>query len=147
MGGGARVLVRQPKTAVFLWKSPKPGGSKSVKWLLRVLKGGRTKMLMSAKNNKHPIIIYAIKKADILNQNVFFLLETTYLHKSLKGLNSSLAQSVGELLPGVKCPPEWLLREQNFGQLWFRSHYFCSRYARKSIKGSIDVDFVHLVFN
>jgi len=31
MGGGARVLVRQLKTAVFLRKSPKPGGSKSVK--------------------------------------------------------------------------------------------------------------------
>jgi len=30
MGGGARALVRQPKTAVFLRKSPKPGGSKSV---------------------------------------------------------------------------------------------------------------------
>jgi len=31
MGGGARALVRQPKTAVFfLQKSPKPGGSKSV---------------------------------------------------------------------------------------------------------------------
>jgi len=31
MGGGARALVRQPKTAVFLQKLPKPGGSKSVK--------------------------------------------------------------------------------------------------------------------
>ena len=31
MGGGATALVRQPKTAVFLRKSPKPGGSKSVK--------------------------------------------------------------------------------------------------------------------
>jgi len=30
MGGGARALVRQPKTAVFLQKSLKPGGSKSV---------------------------------------------------------------------------------------------------------------------
>jgi len=29
-GGGAMALVRQPKTAVFLQKSPKPGGSKSV---------------------------------------------------------------------------------------------------------------------
>jgi len=26
------------------------------------------------------------------------------LHESLEGLNSSLAQSDGELLPGVKCP-------------------------------------------
>jgi len=30
MGGGARTLVKQPKTAVFLRKSPKPGGSQSV---------------------------------------------------------------------------------------------------------------------
>jgi len=30
MGGGARALVRQPKTAVFLRKLPKPSGSKSV---------------------------------------------------------------------------------------------------------------------
>jgi len=31
MGGGARALLRQPKTAVFfLRKLPKPGGSKSV---------------------------------------------------------------------------------------------------------------------
>jgi len=31
MGGGARTLVRQPKTAVFLRKLPKPGGFQSVK--------------------------------------------------------------------------------------------------------------------
>jgi len=36
----------------------------------------------------------------------FFVLQTTYLHESLKGLNSSLAQSDGELLPGEKCPSE-----------------------------------------
>jgi len=47
---------------------------------------------------------------------MFFLLQTTYLHESLEGLNSSLAQSDGKLLPGAKCPPEWFLREQNFGQ-------------------------------
>ena len=46
----------------------------------------------------------------------FFLLQTTYFHESLEGLNSSLAQSDGGLLPGVKCPLEWLLREQNFDQ-------------------------------
>jgi len=46
----------------------------------------------------------------------FFLLHTTYLHKSLEGLNSSLAQAAGELSPGAKCPPEWILRVQNFGQ-------------------------------
>jgi len=47
---------------------------------------------------------------------MFFLLQTTYLYESLEGLNSSLAQSDSELLPGKKCPSEWLLREQNFGQ-------------------------------
>ena len=55
------------------------------------------------------------KKPDILNWNIF-LLQTTYLHESLEGLNSSLAQSDGELLPGEKSPPELFLREQNFGQ-------------------------------
>jgi len=43
-------------------------------------------------------------------------LQTTYLNESLEGLNSSLAQSDGELLPAVKCPSERLLREQNFGK-------------------------------
>jgi len=47
---------------------------------------------------------------------MFFLLQTTYLHESLEGVNSSLAQSDGELLPGGKCSLEWLLREQNVGQ-------------------------------
>jgi len=40
-------------------------------------------------------------------------LQTTYLHESLEGLNSFLAQSDGKLLPGEKCPSEWLLMEQN----------------------------------
>jgi len=72
-------------------------------------------------------------------------LQTTYLHEFLEGLNSSLAQSDGELLPGKECPSEWLLSKilVNF---WFMSHNFHSRYARKSIKGSIDADF-DLVFN
>jgi len=43
-------------------------------------------------------------------------LQTTYLHESLEGLNSSLAQADVELLPGEKCPSEWLLRERNFSQ-------------------------------
>jgi len=51
-----------------------------------------------------------IKKKDILNWK-FFLLQTTYFHESLEGLNSCLAQSDGELLPrvnfeGAKC---WLI--------------------------------------
>jgi len=33
-------------------------------------------------------------------------LQTTYIHESLEGLNSSLTQSDGELLPGVKRPQE-----------------------------------------
>ena len=77
---------------------------------------------------------------------MFFLLQATYLHESLEGLNSSLAQSDGELLPAVKCPQDWPLREQNFGQFFVYEPYFRSRYARKSIKGSIDADF-DLVFN
>jgi len=68
-------------------------------------------------------------------------LQSTYLHEPLEDLNSSLAQPDGELLPGEKCPSEWLLREQNLVNFWFMSHNFCSRYARKSIKGSIDADF------
>ena len=84
------------------------------------LKERSGKMLTSAKNNitsYHYISIY--KKTDILNWNAFFLLQTTYLHVSLKGLNSSLAQSDGELSPGEKCPSEWLLREQIFANFWF----------------------------
>jgi len=46
-------------------------------------------------------------------------LQTTYLNESLEGLNSSIAQSDSELLPAVKCPQEWLLREHNFGQFLF----------------------------
>ena len=49
-------------------------------------------MLTSEKNNKHPIITQALKKKDIQAER-FFLLQTTYLHESLEGLNSSLAQS------------------------------------------------------
>jgi len=85
----------------------------SLKWLLRVLKGGRAKCWRQQKLTYRYI---SIKKKYILNWNVFFLLQTAYLHESLEGLNSSLTQSDGELLPGVKCPQEWLLREQKFGQ-------------------------------
>jgi len=37
---------------------------------------------------------------------MFLLLQTTHLHESLEGLNSSIAQSDGELLPAVKCHQE-----------------------------------------
>jgi len=43
-------------------------------------------------------------------------MQTTYLHESLEGLNSSVVKSDGELLPAVECPQEWYLREQKFGQ-------------------------------
>jgi len=43
-------------------------------------------------------------------------LQTTYVHESLEGLNSSLAQSDGELLPAVEYPQECILREQNVSQ-------------------------------
>jgi len=49
-------------------------------------------------------------------------LQTTYLHKSFEGLNSSLAQSNGELLPGEKCSSEWLLRKQILVNFWLMSH-------------------------
>jgi len=73
-------------------------------------------------------------------------LQTTYLHESLEGLNSSLAQSDGELLPGVKCPQSGFWGGKILVNFWFMSHNFRSPYARKSIKGSIDMDF-DLVFN
>jgi len=41
MGGGAGTLVRQPKTAVFLEKSPKPGGSQSVKPIMAFKTNGK----------------------------------------------------------------------------------------------------------
>jgi len=84
------------------------------------LKERSGKMLTSAKNNitsYHYISIY--KKTDILNWNAFFLLQTTYLHESSEGLNCSLAQSEGELLPAVEFLQEWLLRVQNFRQFLF----------------------------
>jgi len=43
-------------------------------------------------------------------------MQTTYFHESLEGLNSSLAQSDSKLLPAVKCPQEWPLSEQDFGE-------------------------------
>ena len=72
---------------------------------------------VSRKWHEHPIITYALKKTDILNWNVF-LLQTTYLHESLEGLKSSLAQSDSELFPGSKYVTEWFLREQNFSQFF-----------------------------
>jgi len=68
----------------------------SFKWLLQVLKGGRAKMLTSAKNNITSYHHIQIKKNRHCKLKSFFLLQATYLHESLKSLNSSLAQSDGE---------------------------------------------------
>jgi len=43
-------------------------------------------------------------------------------------------------------PPGVTFEGAKFGQFWFMSHNFRSRYTRKSIKGSVDADF-DLVFN
>jgi len=72
-------------------------------------------MLTSAKNNINILSSYKHCKKN-RHPKLKFFLQTTYLHESLEGLNSSLGQSEGELLPGEKCSSEWLLREQNFGQ-------------------------------
>jgi len=85
------------------------------------LKGRSGKMLTSAKNNINILTSYK-HRHPILKS--LFLLQITYLHESLEGLNSSLAQSDGELLPGEKCLSEWLLREQNFGQFLIYEPYF-----------------------
>jgi len=45
-------------------------------------------------------------------------LQTTYLHESLEGVNSSLAQFDGELLPGEKCPSEWLFKGAKFWSIF-----------------------------
>jgi len=77
---------------------------------------GRLGKIADVSKKEHPIIIEALKKNRHPKLKRFFLLQTTYLHESLEGLNSSLAQSDGELLPGEKYPPEWFLREQDLGQ-------------------------------
>ena len=59
---------------------------------------------VSKKCHKHPIIIKALKKNRHPKSKRFFLLQTACLHEYLEGLNSSLAQSDGELLPAVECP-------------------------------------------
>jgi len=80
------------------------------------LKGSKAKNADVSKNNISILSLYKHKKeTNILNWNFFLLLQTTYLHESLQGFKSSLAQSDGELPPVVKFTPEWLLREQNFG--------------------------------
>jgi len=45
----------------------------SFKWLMRVLKGGREKMLTSAENDINILSLYKHKKRDILNWSVFFI--------------------------------------------------------------------------
>ena len=72
----------------------------------------------------------------------FFLLQITCFNESLEGLNSSLAQSDGELLPGAKCPQSGFWGSNILVNFWCMSHNFRSWYARKSFKGSKDADFV-----
>jgi len=56
----------------------------SIKWLLRVLKAGREKMLTSSKNNINILSSYNHKKNRHPKLKRFFLLQTTYLHESLE---------------------------------------------------------------
>jgi len=83
------------------------------------LKGSKAKNADVSKNNINILSLYKHKKRNRHPKLKRFFYCTTYLHESLEGLNSTLAQSDGELMPGVKFTPEWLLREQNFGQFLF----------------------------
>ena len=71
-------------------------------------------------------------------------------HESLRGLNSSLAQSAAELWLAKVCPerPKYVFSEKFWirPKTGFLTHNFGNRYASKSIQGSIDADF-DLVFN
>ena len=103
-------------------------------------KGRLAKMLTSAKITWTSYHYISIKKTWYPKLKRFFLLQTTYLHESLEGLNSPLAQSDGDLLPGEKCPQSGFWGSKILINFWFMSHIFRSRYARKSFKGSKDAD-------
>jgi len=80
---------------------------------------------------------------------VFFELWTTQRHKSLQGLNSSLAQFSAELWLVKICPERanYAFSEKFWNRpiTGFLTYNFGRRSASKSIKGSIDADF-DLVF-
>ena len=83
---------------------------------------------------------YINRKPELQMQNVFFLLQTTWLHGSLEGLNGSLSD--GKLWPAtVKVgihPQISVLGSKILTIFCFLSHNFRSRYASKSIKGFKD---------
>ena len=65
----------------------------SFNWLLRVLKGGRAKMLMSAKKNKHSIIIKALKKNRHPKLKSFFFI-SSYIPSRVFGGFEQLSSSI-----------------------------------------------------
>jgi len=67
---------------------------------------------VSNKLHKHPIIIQALKKADILSWNVFFY----YKLHTFKSLWTSLQLNLTASYCLGGNAPQWLWREQNFGQ-------------------------------
>jgi len=83
------------------------------------LEGSKAKNADVSKNNTNVMSYHYlnIKKNKHPKLKRFFFVANHILSRVFRGfeLNSSLAQSDGELLLGVKCTPEWLLREQNFG--------------------------------
>jgi len=68
--------------------------------------------------------------------------QTTRLHESFEGSNSSLACSGGELSKIEMAPvgdSMHFLQFSDFGVKWcFLGHNFGSRHARRSVKGSVD---------
>jgi len=69
-----------------------------------------------------------------------FLLQTTRYSLSSEGTNSSLAQSAGELRPLEKIPRLAFVGLEFVPNFCLLSHNSGSRYARKPIKGSKDLD-------
>jgi len=103
------------------------------------LNGSKAKNADVSKNNINILSLYTVnikKGTDILNWNILFLLQTTYLHESLERLNSSLTQCDGELLPGWNAPQSGFWGSKILVNFCFLSHNFSSGYARKLIKGS-----------
>jgi len=77
---------------------------------------------------------------------MFFFIANYIPSQVFRGFEQLSSSVWRRVIAWGEMPPEWVLREQNFGQYLVLSHNFCSRYARKSIKGSMHVDF-DLVFN
>ena len=60
MGGGARALVRQPKTAVFLQKSLKPSGSKSVNLFLQSVDDSNNVVFQQLFQCQHSLLTFIL---------------------------------------------------------------------------------------